>query len=77
MIESTAIIYGPGSNIRLVTGSAEDVQNNVFAYLSEPSVEARLLTGTDLQNLVILSDPRVPATIAEFDAAYPDADRLP
>lgn len=35
----------------------------------------RVLDGTELSNMGTVMDPRLPETLAEFDAAYPAAGR--
>lgn len=73
MIELSAIIYGPGDTKRFVSGSTADVRANVILYLQDEGAEARNLSNTALSNLATVQDSRLPSTVTDFDATYPDA----
>lgn len=62
------VIYGPGDVVRLAAGA--EAEANAFAAVNEGGV-ARRLHGSPLSNLATTRDGRLPATVAEFDAAYP------
>lgn len=83
---SSALIYGPGptglqtigfservAGVTVVFGNDQDVRTNVLSHI-EGGASVRDLSGTDLQDLVSIMDPRIPPTIEEFDAAYPDCE---
>lgn len=70
-MNAAAIVY---PKIQIVIGQAEVVEVNVRNYLTHaPNSEARDLSKTPLANLTSNADPRIPQTLAEFDALYPDA----
>lgn len=66
-----AVIYGPGDRKRLVDGPPAIVALNIQIYEAEAGVEARVLDDTALSNLASVMDQRLPATLAEFDQAFP------
>lgn len=83
-----ALIYGPGPTslqtvgfvervvgVRLLTGSEENIRNNLINYLAEgDDVFARDISNTVLADMGTTSDLRVPHTLEEFDEAYPGCE---
>lgn len=65
------VIYGPAAIIRLAAGAEAAV--NALAAVNEGGV-ARRLHGSPLSDLATTRDNRLPATVAEFDAAYPGCE---
>lgn len=65
------VIYGPGDTINLMMGDAAGV--NAFAAVNQGG-EARRLHRSPLADLSTSLDPRLPATVTEFDAAYPGCE---
>lgn len=62
------LIYGPGDMMRLVRGA--EAEANAFAAVNEGAA-ARRLHGSPLADVATTRDRRLPANLAEFDAAYP------
>lgn len=65
-------IYGPGDRRVLVSGEEGQVRSTVPLYEGQGR-EVRVLDGTDLADIELSADPRLPATAEEFDERYPSA----
>jgi hypothetical protein len=67
-----AVIYTAAGKM-LVSGAA--VNDAIMAMIKDvsPAADVRLIDGTELANIGTALDPRLPATLAAFDLAYPDA----
>ena len=62
--------------VQLLTGDDAQVSPNLALLVADhPGAEIRILDDTPLANLSLLADPRTPETVADFDAAYPEAAR--
>jgi hypothetical protein len=60
------VVYLPDGGKQLLSGYPPEM-------LAELKGEIRRLDTTELSNIGTLLDPRLPATAAEFDLKYPDA----
>lgn len=67
----SAVAYN-GDQIMVFNGPLNTVLSNLLA-VSNDGFEVRRLDGTPIAGVMLSLDPRLPATVEEFDAQYPDA----
>lgn len=66
-----AIIYKPDDGLQMMMGSRQHIDANYALQLEmNPQAQLRITDGTPLEGINSMIDPRIPATVEEFDELY-------